>query len=324
MPRLSYRRALNRALADELARDDAVFLLGEDVRVGASNVTTGLAQAVRAGTGHRHPAVGAGVHQLRHRRGAGRAAAGDRVPDPVAAVPGLRADRQPGAQVPADDRRAVQGPGHLPGARLRLAHRLGRAALRPPVQPLRPRRREHRRAGHPGRRVRAAGHRDPRRRPGGGVRAGRRAGRARRRRLRTWRRCRWAGGRIHRSGDDVTVVAVGHLVHDALAVAEELADQVSVEVFDPRTLYPFDFDGLGRVGGPHRPARGVRRLQPVLRHRPPRSSPRWWSGSAARPAAPGHPPGRGGAAVRPGAGPGRAARPGPARHRHPPDHEGLS
>ena len=42
-------------------------------------------------------------------------------------------------------------------------------------------------------------------------------------------------GRIHREGTDVTVVAVGHLVHDALAVAEELADEVSVEVFDPRS-----------------------------------------------------------------------------------------
>jgi pyruvate dehydrogenase E1 component beta subunit len=51
-------------------------------------------------------------------------------------------------------------------------------------------------------------------------------------------------GRVHREGDDVTVVAVGHLVHDALAVAEQLADQVSVEVFDPRTLYPFDWAGL--------------------------------------------------------------------------------
>ena len=49
---------------------------------------------------------------------------------------------------------------------------------------------------------------------------------------------------MHRAGTDVTVVAVGHLVHDALAVAEELADEVSVEVFDPRTLYPFDWDGL--------------------------------------------------------------------------------
>jgi pyruvate dehydrogenase E1 component beta subunit len=51
-------------------------------------------------------------------------------------------------------------------------------------------------------------------------------------------------GRIHRPGDDVTVVAIGHLVHDALAVAEELAGAVSVEVFDPRTLYPFDWNGL--------------------------------------------------------------------------------
>jgi pyruvate dehydrogenase E1 component beta subunit len=51
-------------------------------------------------------------------------------------------------------------------------------------------------------------------------------------------------GRVHRAGADVTVVAIGHLVYDALAVAEEVADQISVEVFDPRTLYPFDRDGL--------------------------------------------------------------------------------
>ena len=59
-------------------------------------------------------------------------------------------------------------------------------------------------------------------------------------------------GRIHREGTDVTVVAVGHLVHDALAVADELDGEVSVEVFDPRTLYPFDWDllaeSLGRTG----------------------------------------------------------------------------
>lgn len=50
--------------------------------------------------------------------------------------------------------------------------------------------------------------------------------------------------RVHRAGSDVTVVAVGHLVHDALAVAGELADTISVEVFDPRTLYPFDWAAL--------------------------------------------------------------------------------
>jgi len=49
-------------------------------------------------------------------------------------------------------------------------------------------------------------------------------------------------GRIHRDGTDVTVVAVGHLVHDALAVAEELSAEASVEVVDPRTLYPLDID----------------------------------------------------------------------------------
>jgi pyruvate/2-oxoglutarate/acetoin dehydrogenase E1 component len=52
-------------------------------------------------------------------------------------------------------------------------------------------------------------------------------------------------GRIHREGSDVTVVAVGHLVHEAVAVAEELADEISIEVFDPRTLLPFDWVLLG-------------------------------------------------------------------------------
>ncbi|GHH75630.1 alpha-ketoacid dehydrogenase subunit beta [Kitasatospora indigofera] len=50
--------------------------------------------------------------------------------------------------------------------------------------------------------------------------------------------------RVHRPGTDVTVVAVGHLVHEALAVAEELAGEISVEVLDPRTLHPFDWAAL--------------------------------------------------------------------------------
>jgi pyruvate dehydrogenase E1 component beta subunit len=51
-------------------------------------------------------------------------------------------------------------------------------------------------------------------------------------------------GRVHRAGTDVTVVAIGHLVRTALAVADELAGEISVEVYDPRTLYPFDWTGL--------------------------------------------------------------------------------
>ncbi len=53
-------------------------------------------------------------------------------------------------------------------------------------------------------------------------------------------------GRIHRRGSDVTVVAVGHLVHEALALADDLAEEVSIEVFDPRTLLPFDWDLLAQ------------------------------------------------------------------------------
>jgi pyruvate dehydrogenase E1 component beta subunit len=55
--------------------------------------------------------------------------------------------------------------------------------------------------------------------------------------------------RIHRSGSDVTVVAVGHVVHDALAVAQELEGEVSIEVFDPRTLFPFDWRLLSESVG---------------------------------------------------------------------------
>jgi pyruvate/2-oxoglutarate/acetoin dehydrogenase E1 component len=47
--------------------------------------------------------------------------------------------------------------------------------------------------------------------------------------------------RVHREGEDVTVVATGRLVHEALQAAEEAErDGVSVEVVDPRTLLPLD------------------------------------------------------------------------------------
>src|SRR5918911_514653 len=51
--------------------------------------------------------------------------------------------------------------------------------------------------------------------------------------------------RVHREGEDVTVVASGRLVHEALAAAEQAEEQgVSVEVVDPRTLQPLDEDAL--------------------------------------------------------------------------------
>jgi pyruvate/2-oxoglutarate/acetoin dehydrogenase E1 component len=47
--------------------------------------------------------------------------------------------------------------------------------------------------------------------------------------------------RIQREGEDVTVVATGRLVHEALAAAQQAEEQgVSVEIVDPRTLQPLD------------------------------------------------------------------------------------
>lgn len=51
--------------------------------------------------------------------------------------------------------------------------------------------------------------------------------------------------RIHREGEDVTVVALGGMVPQALAAAESLAQEgISVEVLDPRTLVPLDVEAI--------------------------------------------------------------------------------
>jgi pyruvate dehydrogenase E1 component beta subunit len=52
-------------------------------------------------------------------------------------------------------------------------------------------------------------------------------------------------GAVKRPGSDVTVIAIGAMVAKALSVAEELAqDGISVEVWDPRTLVPLDIEGM--------------------------------------------------------------------------------
>lgn len=51
--------------------------------------------------------------------------------------------------------------------------------------------------------------------------------------------------RVHREGEDVTVIATGRLVHEALKAAREAeAEGISVEVVDPRTLQPLDEEAL--------------------------------------------------------------------------------
>jgi pyruvate dehydrogenase E1 component beta subunit len=50
---------------------------------------------------------------------------------------------------------------------------------------------------------------------------------------------------VKRRGSDVTVVALAYYVREALAVAEALAaEDVSVEVIDPRTLVPMDAEAI--------------------------------------------------------------------------------
>jgi pyruvate/2-oxoglutarate/acetoin dehydrogenase E1 component len=51
--------------------------------------------------------------------------------------------------------------------------------------------------------------------------------------------------RIHRAGTDLTLVAWGAVVPSALeAAASVVADGIQVEVVDPRTLSPLDWDTL--------------------------------------------------------------------------------
>lgn len=51
--------------------------------------------------------------------------------------------------------------------------------------------------------------------------------------------------RIHREGSDVTVIATALMVHKALAAAAMLEKEgISVEVLDPRTLVPLDTDAI--------------------------------------------------------------------------------
>lgn len=52
-------------------------------------------------------------------------------------------------------------------------------------------------------------------------------------------------GRVHREGTDVTIVSYLKTLHHALEAAEILAEEgISCEVWDPRTLVPFDHEGL--------------------------------------------------------------------------------
>jgi pyruvate dehydrogenase E1 component beta subunit len=51
--------------------------------------------------------------------------------------------------------------------------------------------------------------------------------------------------RVHREGEDVTVVATGRLVHEAVGAAKQAEEEgISVEILDPRTLSPLDEEAI--------------------------------------------------------------------------------
>ncbi|WP_018215664.1 alpha-ketoacid dehydrogenase subunit beta [Salinispora vitiensis] len=242
MPRLSYRKALNRALADELARDEEVFLLGEDIRVAASAVTAGLLKRFGPERVRDTPLS----EQAFTSFATGAALVGAR-PVVEFQIPALlflvfeqivnHAHKFPlmtGGQCAVPVTYLVPGSGSRTGwAGQHSDHpySLFAHAGVTTVVPATP-------ADAYGLLVSAIRCDDP------VVVFAPAAAMELRAEVGDPVPVPLGRGRVHRTGDDVTVVAVGHLVHDALAVADELAGEVSVEVFDPRTLYPFDWDGL--------------------------------------------------------------------------------
>ncbi len=244
MPRLSYLKALNRALADELAADERVFVLGEDVRVAASNLTAGLAKrfgpdrvidtplSEQGFTGFATGAALAGMRpviefqipallflsfeQIVNHAHKFSLMTGGQCRVPVTYVLTGAGSRTGWAGQHSDNPYSLfanVGIKTVVPATPADAYGLLATAIRDddPVVVFGP-------AGALGVREDVD--------------------------FATLAPIPLGSGRVHREGADITVVAIGHLVHDALAVADELADDVSVEVFDPRSVYPFDWDGL--------------------------------------------------------------------------------
>ena len=249
---LRYLQALGKALRDEMAADPSVFVIGEDVRASLRGVTTGLLDEFGPDRVLDMPIS----EQAFTSFATGAALAGRRcvvefqIPSLLYLAFEQIANQAQKLRLMTGGQAAVPVVYLVPGsgARLGLAGQhsdhpyslFAHAGVKTVVP------------ATPADAYGLCSSRDPRRRPGGLLRAGGRAAGARASCPTSRRRCRSAAAGSTATGTDVTVVAVGHLVHDALAVAEELADEVSVEVFDPRTLYPFDWEllaaSLARTG----------------------------------------------------------------------------
>lgn len=244
MTQLSYLKALNRAIADEMARDPAVCVFGEDVGVAVTNTTAGLLKrfgpervvdtpiSEQAFTGFATGAALAGMRPLvEYQIPALLYLAFEQIADQAhkfSLMTGGQARVPVTYLVPSSGSRAGWAGQHSDHPYSMFAHAGVRTVV--PATP----------EDAYGLLVSALRCDDPVVvfAPSGAV--GVRADVD----LAALAPVPLGVGRVHRAGTDVTLVAVGHHVHDALAVAEELDGEISVEVFDPRTLYPFDWTGL--------------------------------------------------------------------------------
>jgi pyruvate dehydrogenase E1 component beta subunit len=246
MPKLSYLKALNRALGDEMDRDPSVFVLGEDMNFALTNVTAGFLErygperilemplteqgftnfATGAAMAGRRPVIEFQIpfllllvfEQITNQANKFRLMSGGQTSVPVTYL------------MPAAGWRMAWGAQHSDQPYSMFAHMGVKTVL--PATP----------TDAYGLLATAIRDDDP------VVFFGPLASLSVREDVdyADLRPIPLGVGRVHRPGDDVTVVALGHLVHDALAVAEELSGEASIEVFDPRSVYPFDWDGLAR------------------------------------------------------------------------------
>ncbi|WP_432942370.1 alpha-ketoacid dehydrogenase subunit beta [Kribbella sp. CA-253562] len=245
MPKLSYLKALNRALGDELAADESVFVLGEDVRVAASNLTAGLFDrfgpervldtplSEQAFTNFATGAALAGLRpviefqipsllflvfeQIANQAHKFSLMTGGQCQVPVTYV------------VPGSGSRTGWAGQHSDHPYTLFAHVGVKTVV--PSSP----------ADAYGLLLSAIRDNDPvvLFAPAGALAIRDDVDYS------TLQPVPLGVGRIVREGADVTVVALGHLVQDAVAAADELAGQgIAVEVFDPRTVYPLDVAGL--------------------------------------------------------------------------------
>ena len=244
MPRLSYLKALNRALAEEMERDESVFVLGEDMHLALSNVTAGFLQrfgpnrvlemplseqgftnfATGAAMAGRRPVVEFQIpfllllvfEQITNQANKFRLMSGGQTSVPVTYL------------MPAAGVRTAWGAQHSDQPYSLFAHMGVKTVM--PATP----------TDAYGLLLTAIRDDDPVVVFGPLDCLGLRED------------VEYAdlapiplgSARLHRRGGDVTVVAVGQLVQQAIEVADELAGEVSVEVFDPRSIYPFDWAAL--------------------------------------------------------------------------------